>query len=482
MHTNLASRNNAGQRPRRPAVSYFASLTVRRFAAIAQMADGAVRMAGSARYAAGVAPIDPQAVPGDRRAGHTPVGFIVGVAACSLVALGALAVVAASGALSAGIGLTLALLPIPALLAGVLALDRLEPEPPGSLVFIFLWGAGCAAVIGLIGVLAGDQLLTTPDLRSGGFVTASAAAAIGVAVLEDTLMGAALVGLLWLRPQEIDGISDGVVYGSMVGLGFALIENIFYYARATHYGFSGVATTFVLRGVASPVCQALFASLIGAGVAYAAMARGRRGLWAIGVGWLAAVTLHALWNGALAGPGSRLALIYAIMALIVVFLLIAMVLDRRRMISLIRRYLPEYEPVGILTALDVSMLSSMPYRRQARAWARLHGGLGALRDMAEYQLSATELGLLHRRCDLGLVDIEAFAQRRDGLVVGMQASVSAFVGRFSVPPRPPWATGGSSSFRPSRGRPAAATSRPEAGADAPAQTPDLPPDAELLEP
>ena len=181
---------------------------------------------------------------------------------------------------------------IAVLLAAVLALDRLEPEPPSSLVFIFLWGAGSAALIALIGELAGNQLLTTPALRPGGFVTASAAASIGVAAAEDTLMGAALVGLLWLRPQEIDGISDGVVYGSMVGLGFALIENIFYYAQATHYGFSDLATTFVLRGVASPVCQALFASLIGAGVAYAATVTKGRGLWAVGLGWLAAVTLH----------------------------------------------------------------------------------------------------------------------------------------------------------------------------------------------
>jgi protease PrsW len=446
------------------------------------MVGDTVGMAGSARYAARVEPIDPGAVPSDRRAGHTPVGFIVGVAACSLAALAALAVVASRGAVPAGIGLTLALLPIPVLLAGVLALDRLEPEPPGSLVFIFLWGAGSAALIGLIGALAGNQLLTTPALRSGGFVTASALATIGVAVLEDTLMGAALVGLLWLRPQEIDGISDGVVYGSMVGLGFALIENIFYYAQATHYGFSGLATTFVLRGVASPVCQALFASLIGAGVAYAAMVRGRRGLWAVGVGWIAAVTLHALWNGALAASGARLALIYAILAFIVVLLLLAIVVDRRRMIALIRRYLPEYEAVGILTPPDVSMLSSMPYRRQARAWARLHGGLGALRDMADYQLSATELGLLHRRSERGLVDAEVFTQRRDVLVVGMQVSISTFTGRFAVPPRPPWAPHDSSCFRPIRGHPTSATSRPGSSPDVPAQPPDLPPDAELPEP
>lgn len=446
------------------------------------MGDRAVGMTGSASYAARVAPIDPQAVTGDGRVGHTPIGFIAGVAACSLVALGALALVAVRGALPAGIGLTLALLPIPVLLSGVLGLDRLEPEPPGSLLFVFLWGAGSAALIGLIGVLAGNQLLTTPALRSGGFATASATAVIGVAALEETLMGAALVGLLWLRPQEVDGISDGVVYGSMVGLGFALIDNIFYYTQATHYGFEGVATTFVLRGVVSPVCQALFASLIGAGVAYAATLAKGRGLWAVGLGWVAAVALHALWNASLAGAASNLALTYAILGGIVIILLIAVVMDRRRMIALLRRYLPQYELTGILTGHDVSMLSSMPNRRQARHWARLHGGLGALRDMAEYQLSATELGLLHRRSERGLVDAESFARRRDGLVTGMQAATAAFVGRFNVPPRPPWATQGPSCFRPARGKPAPAATRPESPADAAGSPPDLPPDAGLREP
>src|SRR5580698_10665966 len=145
------------------------------------MVDDTVGLAGSARYAARVTPIDPQAVPGDRRVGHTPVGFIVGVAACSLVALGALALVVASGAVLAGIGLTLALLPIPVLLAAVLYLDRLEPEPTAALVFVFLWGAAVAALIGLIGKGDGSQLLTTPELRSGGFAAASVAAVIGVA-------------------------------------------------------------------------------------------------------------------------------------------------------------------------------------------------------------------------------------------------------------------------------------------------------------
>jgi protease PrsW len=397
--------------------------------------------------------IDPEAATPGRRSGHLPIGFIVGVAACSLVALGALAAVASRGALPAGIGLTLALLPIPALLAGVLYLDRLEPEPRSSLVFVFLWGAGSAALIGLIGTATGNQLITTPTLQPGGFAAASTTAVIGVAALEETLMGAVLVGLLLLRPQEIDGVSDGVVYGSMVGLGFALIENIYYYTQAAHFGFSAVATTFVLRGVVSPVCQALFASLIGAGVAYAATTSRRRGLWAIGVGWVAAVALHALWNRSLGAGVARIAITYAILAGVLVILLATVIVDRRRIIALIRRYLPEYEPTGIVTAADISMLSSLHDRRLARQWARLHCGLGGLQDMSEFQLSATELALLHRRSDRALVDADAFALRRDGLLDGMRSATSALLSRLNGPLRPPWASYGQSCFQPKpRGR------------------------------
>ena len=158
-------------------------------------------------------------------------------------------------------------------------------------------------MIGLIGTAAGSHLITTPTLRSGGFAAAlRPRRIIGVAVLEETLMAVVLVGLLVLRPQEIDGVSDGVVYGSMVGLGFALIENIYYYTQAESLRLRRRGHHVrAARACSSPLCQALF-SLAD---------RGGRGLrrrdqpgagaaWAIGVGWAAAVALHALWNASLA--------------------------------------------------------------------------------------------------------------------------------------------------------------------------------------
>ena len=107
------------------------------------------------------------------------------------------------------------------------------------------------------------------------------------------------------------------------------------------------------------------------------------------------------------------------------------------------------------------MLSSLRDRRQARQWARLYCGLAGLREMSEYQLAATELGLLHRRAERGLVDDVSFGWRRDGLLAGMNTATSGLLGRLAGPPRPPWAPHGPSCFRPPPAPPAPPASRPD---------------------
>ena len=57
-------------------------------------------------------------------------------------------------------------------------------------------------------------------------------ATFGAPFVEETLKGAVLVGLLWRRRQEFDGPTDGIIYAAMVGLGFAMIENVGYYINA----------------------------------------------------------------------------------------------------------------------------------------------------------------------------------------------------------------------------------------------------------
>ena len=324
---------------------------------------------------------DPRAVIEGRVPGRPRVGFIAGIvitAACAIVALSIDAgesFAAGQGVVPFVIALPLALLPVPLLVALVLWVDRLEPEPRGPLIFAFAWGAGIAALAALIINTAGLEYVTQPALgaSTGEYVSAT----FGAPVVEETLKGLVLVGLLWRRRDELDGPTDGVIYAAMVGLGFAMIENVGYYINALvtpqRGGIELLGYTFVLRGLFSPLLHPLFTSMTGLGVAYAASRRHGGGR-AVVAGWLAAMLLHGIWNG-LSVYGTAGELIgYAIMSCVLAGVIAVLVADRHRIVGLIRHDLPAYAATGLVTSDDIAMLSSLRARRQARNWARGRGG------------------------------------------------------------------------------------------------------------
>ncbi|GAA3650744.1 PrsW family intramembrane metalloprotease [Nonomuraea antimicrobica] len=321
------------------------------------------------------------------------------------------------------IALALALAPVPLLLAAVLALDRMEPEPRSNLIFAFAWGAGIAVLVaGVINSLNLHYIIDTAKLSEAS--ARNIAATFGAPVVEETMKGLVLLGLLKFRRAELDGPTDGVIYASMVGLGFAMSENVSYYLGAlSTSGVKGLAVTVVLRGVLSPLAHPLFSSMIGVAVAYAAQRRGPERVTYVLVGWSAAMILHGLWNG-LASYGGFPGLVVAYLALLVVLVVLIGVVfrDRRRIVALIQRYLPPYEPTKLVNEADIYMLSTFSRRRQARQWARAHGGRRGRRAMRDYQLAATELGLLHERAARHMVDEHTFHEEQRALLECMSTA------------------------------------------------------------
>jgi RsiW-degrading membrane proteinase PrsW (M82 family) len=394
---------------------------------------------------------DPKAVIEGRTPGRARVGLTVGIVLaviCALAALGAdLLESLGSGHHSVApflIALPFALLPVPLFVALVLLLDRLEPEPRAHLVFAFLWGAGVAALFALLINTAGLLFITQPALgtTNGDYISAT----FGAPVVEETLKGAFLFGMVWRRRSEFDGPTDGIIYAAMVGLGFAMMENIGYYiealVRPTVGGAQLLGFTFVLRGVLSPFAHPIFTSMTGLGAAYTASHR--RAWWALPLGWLGAMTLHGTWNGLSKFGFSGVAIAYAILFCVFIGLIVVLVKDRRRIIGLIWRVLPGYAPTGLVTLWDVQMLSTVDGRRHARTWARATGGRPAGVAMADYQLAATELALLHQRADRQVIDPGSFAQRQQALLSLMQLARGAFLSHQPEPPVPPWAAYGAS--------------------------------------
>ena len=390
--------------------------------------------------------LDPRAVIEGRPPGRRPPGVIIGIAAglaCALIALGIdLLQSVESGRHSVVpflVALPLALLPVPLLVAVVLLLDRLEPEPRGNLVFAFAWGAGIAALLAAVINTAGLLFITQPDLgkSTGEYISAT----FGAPVVEETLKGLVLVWLVWRRRPEFDGPTDGIIYAAMVGLGFAMMENIGYYidalVRPQVGGAQLLGVTFVFRGLLSPFAHPAFTAMTGIGAAYAATHR--RSGWALAAGLAGAMILHGLWNGLTAFGLAGIAIAYALVMCVLVVLMAVVVADRRRIVRLIWRFLPAYEQAGVITQADLPMLSTLRSRREARCWARATGGRPAAAAMTDYQLAATELALAHQRAERGVISAAQFAERSRGLLALMVAARNVCFAHQRQPRTPPWA-------------------------------------------
>ncbi|MGW3343652.1 PrsW family intramembrane metalloprotease [Nonomuraea rubra] len=342
--------------------------------------------------------------------------LLIGLVVSGVLALAVLAIMLFSGGpVGFGLSALLAVAPLPVLLAAVLSLDRLEPEPKLHLAFAFAWGAGVAIVAGIALTLVGQEFF----VRAG--YTSTAVENIGAVVLapivEEALKGSALL-LLLRRRAEIDGLTDGIVYASMAGLGFAAVENVGYYLLAFGEDGAGAAVQlFVLRGLIDPLGHPIYTSMIGLGVAYALTRRNAARYAAIPFGYVGAVFLHGLWNGA-ATTGSLewVGVAYLVIMAALVLLIVVTVVERRHLIARMAFYLPAYGQTGLVSDADVRMLTTLSARKAARKWAR---GAGLGQAMSDYQQAATELTMLHLRAERQGVEPRRFAMERDALLGAM---------------------------------------------------------------
>ncbi|EWT00986.1 membrane protein [Intrasporangium oryzae NRRL B-24470] len=290
----------------------------------------------------------------------------------------------------------MAILPLFVVVPVYLWLDRFEAEPTRYRVFAFLWGALVAVVGAFFLNTFGLRLLVdaqwTDPLETGAVYLAP--------ITEETLKGLGVLLIYLLRRREFDGIVDGIVYGGLIGAGFAFSENILYLGQAySTAGSEGLTATFIVRCIMGPFGHPLFTSITGIGIGIAVTTRNpATRVLAIVTGWVCAMILHSLWNlSALAGIDGFIQAYVTYQVPLFVAFLGFLVWVRRREGRLIGQYLSPYADAGWLTHGEVTMLSHMRMRRDARAWAKSHGGTPAKRSMAAFQDSASDLALLRSR-------------------------------------------------------------------------------------
>jgi len=180
----------------------------------------------------------------------------------------------------------------------VYLLDLYEREPISLLIAAFVWGAVAATTLASIGN-AGWGIVVA---RLAGPEFASRwTAALTAPFVEETLKGVGVVLIVLIARDEVDDVMDGFVYGALCGLGFTVVEDVFYFIAVFGGDVGGVLRGFFVRVIASGLySHVLYTGLVGMAIAIVTTRREERSLrgrlMLAGLLAGAAVFGHFLWN------------------------------------------------------------------------------------------------------------------------------------------------------------------------------------------
>lgn len=162
---------------------------------------------------------------------------------------------ALDGAALVWAGIVLAVIPALLWLGFFYQQDRLEPEPKGFVLGLFLLGGLLASAVGIPVV---RDLFRVQEWMSRSTAANILGSILIVGFVQEFLKYAAVRYSVYLSP-EFDERIDGVIYGTAAGLGFATMLNI-HYVTANAGVNLGVG---VVRIAVTALAQASFAGISG---------------------------------------------------------------------------------------------------------------------------------------------------------------------------------------------------------------------------
>lgn len=318
------------------------------------------------------------------------------------------------------VGLLLACTPAPFYSGLALWLDRYEPEPPSLLLGAFLWGATFAVFASYILNSIAAVFLALLFGEGGSALSG----VLSAPLVEESAKGFGLLILVFGWRREVDGIVDGVIYATMVALGFAMVENVLYYGNAFHSGSQGQVTgIFILRGIFSPFSHPLFTSMTGIGVGWARQSTNTAvKMLAPFFGWIAAMTLHTLWNLSATISGGLWILAYIfIMVPVACGILVTVFFALQREGNLVRNFLQPEVDRGVLSHQELEQVASMWGRVTYSLSAFASGGPKGWWNAEGYLQAMSELAFLRYRASTGEVDGQTVSREEPALLQFLEA-------------------------------------------------------------
>ena len=267
-------------------------------------------------------------------------------------------------------------------------IDLYEREPLRYVIPVFIWGFAVATTVSLVfNTLFQLTLSSVTSVKTASFFTA----VVEAPVVEECSKGTALLLIFFIAYfarrrsglVEFAGVMDGIVYGSAVGFGFSIAEDLL-------YGLEFGPETYIVRRIFGGFAHASFTSLTGIGIGLIPLVDNRVLKVILPVfGLFGAILLHAAFNftATVFGPVGYLVLFCVILVYIVI-IIVWLAIERRA----IRDELSDEVRAGTITSQEYAILPSY-FRRtgyylgllftgRLRTWSRVRKLHAAAVDLA----------------------------------------------------------------------------------------------------
>ena len=184
-----------------------------------------------------------------------------------------------------------AIVPMVTYLLIIWQLDRYDREPFSLVIINYIYGAVGAILLAIIGSGIISSMISF--IVDNEEVILRIQTILIAPVVEETTKGFFL--FLMVTNKKFDNITDGIVYGGAIGLGFGMTENFFYFIYYSS-SFQNWISIVIIRTLFSGVMHCVSTGTLGAFLGYAKFRPKIIKITFPIIGLLIAMFIHFLWN------------------------------------------------------------------------------------------------------------------------------------------------------------------------------------------
>lgn len=245
-----------------------------------------------------------------------------------------------------------AVIPMSCYLFLIWRFDKYDREPFKLVLANYLWGALGAIIFAVIGSLVLSSfasIFISNQAHLGRFGTIVIAPFV-----EEITKGFFL--LITVANRKFDNITDGIVYGGAIGLGFGMTENFIYFIA---YGTTipDWIAIVIVRTLFTAVMHCVTTATFGAFLGYAKFKSTKAKVIFPFFGLLLAMTIHSAWNFSVSFQ-STTALGFLFMFFTILIFILIFYLSVRNEKKIIKNELLDEAINGFIPEKHISILSS----------------------------------------------------------------------------------------------------------------------------